>query len=52
MSQIHRRARRLGEIVAEAAGARVGERLTVVADLSRELEVAVFLVGGRSGIYC
>jgi len=46
VGQIHRRARRLGEIVAEAAGARVRDRLTLVADLSRELEVPVYLVGG------
>ena len=32
--------------MAEAAGARVGERLTLVAELSRELEVPVYLVGG------
>ena len=32
--------------MAEAAGGRVGERLTLVAELSRELEVPVYLVGG------
>ncbi|TNF71514.1 MAG: CCA tRNA nucleotidyltransferase [Acidobacteria bacterium] len=46
MSQIHRRARRIGELVKEATPAEVRERLSLVADLSRELEMAVYLVGG------
>ncbi|MGB6001089.1 MAG: polya polymerase, partial [Thermoanaerobaculia bacterium] len=46
MNQIHSRARRIRELVGEATPVGVRERLTLVADLSRELGVPVFLVGG------
>jgi tRNA nucleotidyltransferase (CCA-adding enzyme) len=46
VSQLHSRAHRISELVGEATPAGVRERLTQVADLSRELEVPVYLVGG------
>jgi tRNA nucleotidyltransferase (CCA-adding enzyme) len=46
VSQLHSRAHRIRELVYEATPAGVRERLTLVADLSRELEVPVYLVGG------
>jgi tRNA nucleotidyltransferase (CCA-adding enzyme) len=46
VNQIHSRAYRIRELVDEAAPADVRERLALVADLSRELEVPVYLVGG------